>query len=78
MTLKSKLIDQRNVFHYNGARFVIDWDEFTIGSSVFIPSPHPKELRTAFADIAAAEGMFVFGKIVIENGMYGVRFWRSI
>jgi hypothetical protein len=78
MTLKSKPIDPRNVFFYNGAQFVIDWDEFVIGSSVFIPSPHPRELRTAFADIAGAAGMFVFGKIVIENGMYGVRFWRSI
>jgi hypothetical protein len=77
MALKKKKIDPRNVFYYDGAKFVFDWSAFDVGASVFIPSPHPRQLRSFFMSLADKQHMIVFGRIVIENGMYGVRFWRS-
>lgn len=57
--------------------FLIPWGEFTPGASIFIPSMNPRMTLARFRQEAEQHGaMFTF-RFVVENGVQGLRVWRS-
>lgn len=76
MPKKSKEAEVSNVFYHEGAEFVLDWDEFKVDSSVFIPTYNTEKLKKEFTELAKKKRMRVISRIVVEDDMYGLRFWR--
>jgi hypothetical protein len=69
-TLTSKPLD------VDGLQVEIVWDEFITGSSFFIPCINERSLMTSVLAQARKFKMRITYKARIENGMWGVRFWR--
>jgi len=61
----------------DGVRILIDWDKFVIGSSVFVPAINSPELVAQFYDAANPEWQIAH-RTRVENGRWGVRFWRIL
>ncbi len=59
-----------------GMQVHIEWGEFIVGSSFFIPCINDRALMTAVAVHARSRKMRVKYTARVENGMWGVRFWR--
>lgn len=60
----------------NGVHVVVLWKEFKPGASIFIPSVDVTETINAIKrESKRLEFQFVH-KVVIENGIRGVRVWR--
>ena len=60
----------------NGVDYQIDWPNFQPGTSIFLPAIDAKALIAAMKlESKRLEFEFVH-KIVIENGIKGVRVWR--
>lgn len=57
-------------------KFVIPWDRFKHGTSVFIPALDPKYTADAVKKEAKENNVGVMTRIVVENGVLGVRVWR--
>lgn len=56
--------------------YEVDWREFSVGSSFFIPCLHPP---TAWRQIRPTLGRLkykVVRKVTIEDGVRGIRIWR--
>lgn len=69
-TLTSKPLD------VDGLQVEVVWDEFITGSSFFIPCVNERSLATTVLMQARKFGMRLKFKARIENGMWGIRFWR--
>jgi hypothetical protein len=60
----------------NGVDFQIAWQDFLPGASIFIPAIDTKAAVAAMkAEAQRLEFEFVH-KVVVEDGVKGVRFWR--
>jgi hypothetical protein len=60
----------------NGVDFQIAWQDFLPGTSIFIPAIDTKAAVAAMkAESKRLEFEFVH-KVVVEDGVKGVRFWR--
>jgi len=57
--------------------FTIYWDEFIVGSSFFIPCTDLMGAKTKINRHAGNCGYKVKSYTVIEQGMLGVRVWRT-
>lgn len=60
----------------NGTDYEIDWPSFKPGSSIFIPAI---DTKAAIEDIKREAARLEFEyvhKIVVEDGVKGVRIWR--
>ena len=55
----------------------IDWDELTLGKSVFVPCIDTTECIKQVRKITDKKGMILKVKAKVENKKYGVRFWRK-
>jgi hypothetical protein len=60
-----------------GVEVHIEWHLFRPGTSFFIPTLRPKQIGVSVQRTAAEKGIIAVYKICIDNGMYGVRFWRE-
>lgn len=54
----------------------IEWHLLTPGSSFFIPALNTDQLSKDVRKVAARKGIKLIDKVCVENGMYGIRFWR--
>lgn len=54
----------------------IEWHLLTPGSSFFIPAIQTTQLARTVRKTATIKGVRLIHKVCVENGMYGVRFWR--
>ena len=60
----------------NGVDYQIMWPDFKIGTSIFIPAIDVKAaLKALKKESKRLEFKFVH-KIVVENGVKGIRAWR--
>ena len=60
----------------NGVDYQIAWQDFQPGTSIFLPAIDTKAMIAAMkAEAKRLEFDFVH-KIVVEDGVKGVRFWR--
>lgn len=57
--------------------FVIPWDDFRIGASVFIPSMNPGDTLRSFKKEADQRAVTYVYRVVVENGVQGLRVWRT-
>jgi hypothetical protein len=62
----------------DGIAIVVDWGQFVVGSSVFIPAINTTELIAQVYEIANRYGWTLEDRFRIENGKQGVRFWRIL
>jgi hypothetical protein len=60
----------------NGMDYQIDWPSFQPGSSMFIPAIDTKEALDAVKKESKRLEFQFAHKIVIENGVKGIRVWR--
>lgn len=59
-------------------RFVIPWERFTVGKSIFIPCLDPEYTLQVFKKEAGRRhGRFIH-RVVVEKGVMGLRIWRTL
>lgn len=56
--------------------FQVDWDKFEVGSSFFIPCLNWKKAKRIIKAECNRRGVRAWVKLVIEEGVRGVRTWR--
>jgi|TARA_R100001129_G_scaffold60102_1_gene40947 hypothetical protein len=61
----------------DGVDFIVPWLEFEVGTSVFVPTLHPKKTLYAFRKEANIRGISFLHRLVVEDGIQGLRFWRT-
>ncbi len=62
----------------DGVRIVIDWNKFVVGSSMFIPCINTTTAVRQITTITNDKLQQITTKIVVENGLLGVRVWRTM
>ena len=55
----------------------VAWDKWDVGQSVFVPCLKTKDAVKQMHEIARYKGMRLTSQIGVENGLFGVRFWRT-
>ena len=61
----------------DGLTYELDWREFTVGSSFFIPCVGVTKGREIIERKMARLGYTVIIKVVIEDNIRGLRVWRK-
>ncbi len=59
-------------------KIIVDWDTVSVGASVFIPCVNNVKAKKQLLDIAQRKNWGVEVRVRIENGMFGVRMWRTV
>ena len=70
-------IFSRDAVNPDGIRIHINWENFVIGSSVFIPAINTKKLRKQMWAYGREKNMYFKSVERIEGGKLGMRFWRT-
>ncbi len=60
----------------DGVPYTVNWPDFTVGSSFFVPCIHDEEARARIEAKMRRLGFRVIIKVVIEDGIRGLRVWR--
>ena len=60
----------------NGVDYQIDWPNFQPGTSIFLPAIDTKAAIAAMKSEAKRLEFEFVHKVVVENEVKGVRFWR--
>jgi len=60
----------------DGVDYAIDWENFTVGSSFFVPCLRDEEGRQRIERKMNRLGYKVLIKIVVEDEIRGLRVWR--
>jgi hypothetical protein len=60
-----------------GIPVIIEWHSMVLGASFFIPALDTEPLVKAILVEAKQHGMKLKYKEKIENGLFGLRFWRT-
>ena len=60
----------------NGTDYQIDWPDFQPGSSIFIPAVDTQSAIEAIKREAKRLEFQFIHKIVVEDGIKGIRVWR--
>lgn len=60
----------------NGVDYQINWAEFQPGSSIFLPAVDTKSAIYAIDRESKRLEFEYVHKVVVEDGILGVRFWR--
>jgi hypothetical protein len=60
-----------------GVKYEINWRKFRPGTSIFIPCLHPSRARTQVLAVTKRLRIKVLTKVVIEDGIRGLRVWRE-
>lgn len=59
-----------------GVSYQIDWSKFRTGYSFFVPCIDQMAARAAIREVTKRLGMKVETKVVIVEGVKGLRVWR--
>jgi hypothetical protein len=60
----------------NGTDYQIDWPKFVPGSSIFIPAVDIEAAKKAIEKESKRLEFEYAAKVVIEDGVQGIRVWR--
>lgn len=60
----------------DGVTYQLNWEEFTVGSSFFVPCLNDVEARDRIERKMRRLGYATINKLVIEDGVRGLRVWR--
>jgi len=58
-------------------KYGIDWEKFVVGSSFFIPCIHTEACKQKVKQTTKDLRMRVVMKVVIQDGIRGLRIWRT-
>lgn len=61
----------------DGVRIVIQWGKFTVGTSIFVPCINTKKAREQLKAITNRKKMKTESRVCTENGLLGIRVWRT-
>jgi hypothetical protein len=56
----------------------VNWDDFVVGASIFIPAINLAELNKQMQIVAKEKEIKLKGYDRIEGGKLGMRFWRIL
>jgi hypothetical protein len=56
--------------------YEINWAKFKVGSSFFIPCLNPRKSRKDIVNVTKRLAYKTATKVVIEDGVRGIRIWR--
>jgi hypothetical protein len=56
----------------------VNWDDFVVGASIFIPAINLSELNKQMQIVAKEKEIKLKGYDRIEGGKLGMRFWRIL
>jgi hypothetical protein len=59
-------------------KVIIQWDKMVVGASVFIPCIDTEKAKEQLAKVAELKSWQVEIRVRIEDGMFGVRIWRTV
>lgn len=62
----------------DGVRIVVDWDNFPVGASVFVPVINTDALHEQLEKVASIYKWTMETRYRIENHKLGVRIWRIL
>jgi hypothetical protein len=71
----SQALTQRTM-RIEGLTYRLDWQEFTVGSSFFVPCLNADKARNRIQSKMDRLGYAVIIKLVMEDGVRGLRVWR--
>lgn len=54
----------------------INWCDWTVGASVFIPSPHPEGVLKDLKEELEFKSFDWTYRVQVEHGVLGLRIWR--
>lgn len=60
----------------DGVTYNVNWRKFAVGASFFIPCIHAQQSREDVRKLTRRLGFRVVMKVVIEDGIRGLRIWR--
>ena len=60
-----------------GVEYRVNWDAFTPGTSIFLPCLNCAEARKQVVKTIRKLGFRTVDKISIEDGVRGLRIWRT-
>ena len=62
----------------DGVPIHVDWAQFAVGASIFIPCIDTQEARKQLRMQGVRMGMEFEHEVRIEGGKYGIRAWRTV
>jgi hypothetical protein len=62
----------------DGVRIIVDWDNFPVGASVFVPVIDSDTLHEQLESVASIYKWTMETRYRIENFKLGVRIWRIL
>jgi len=62
----------------DGVPIKINFDKFVVGGSVFIPCMNTTKAKRELVKLGYTKLMRFDISVVIENGKYGIRAWRTV
>ena len=62
----------------DGVRIAINWDNMSIGTSIFVPCINTEAATQEVIKICGEKGWELESRLRIEAGCLGVRFWRKM
>jgi hypothetical protein len=65
-------------FNPDGVDVIFPYNDFVIGSSVFIPCVNTTKANAQVRKLCKTAKIGAKTSIVVENGRYGIRVWRTM
>jgi|TARA_R110000751_G_scaffold144452_1_gene248017 hypothetical protein len=62
----------------DGVKVVIQWGKMVVGASAFIPCVDTETARNQLKRVAKDKQYEILTRIRIENGLWGLRIWRTL
>jgi len=60
-----------------GVNYEVNWKAFKRGTSIFIPCLDPRRARAQVIVVTKRLKLKVLTKVVLEDGIRGLRIWRT-
>ena len=61
----------------DGVRIAVDWDQFVVGTSIFIPCLNTKKVMYDVVNASGLPRSDLLHRVCVEGGKYGLRVWRK-
>ena len=68
--------NQKAIFN-EGIPVIIEWHAMVLGASFFIPALDTEPLTIKILEVARKHGIRLKYLELVENGLIGLRFWRT-
>ena len=66
----------QNDLNPDGLRIVVNWDKFSVGTSVFVPCIDTQKAGKQLDDVVKDLNFVVKTQVAVRDGKLGIRAWR--